>query len=65
MPKDNYTVRKQYEGLKEVDGQLIPQRGDVKPEDLVTGQPESEEAVKNGGGDETKTRRRRRTTEEE
>ena len=47
MPKDNYVVREKYEGLEEVDGQLVPKRGQVKPEDLVTTEPESEEAVKN------------------
>ena len=66
MPKDNYVVREKYEGLEEVDGQLVPKRGQVKPEDLVTTAPESEEAVKNGGGDEEpRPRRRRRTVEED
>lgn len=50
MSNDNYVERKEYTGLALVDGQLIPQRGDAKPEDLVQTEPVIEEARRNGGG---------------
>lgn len=50
MAKDNYVVRKQYTGLAMVDGQLIPQRGDAKPEDLAHVDPTLDAAVRNGRG---------------
>lgn len=63
MANDNYVIREKYNGLVEVDGQLVPQRGTVNPDELVATQPDDEEAHNNGGGAETK-RRRRRTFEE-
>lgn len=63
MANDNYVVREKYNGLVEVDGQLVPQRGTVNPGELVETQPDNEEAHNNGGGAEPK-RRRRRTFEE-
>ncbi len=63
MANDNYVIREKYNGLVEIDGQLVPQRGNVLPEELVATQPDDEEAHNNGGGAETK-RRRRRTFEE-
>lgn len=65
MPKDNYVVRNEYTGLKEVDGQIVPQRGEVKPEELVQVVPDDAGAHNNGGGEETRSRRRRRQVEEE
>lgn len=66
MPKDNYVVRNEYTGLKEVDGQIVPQRDEVKPEELVQVVPDDEGAHNNGGGEETRSsRRRRRQVEEE
>lgn len=66
MAEDNYVKREKYEGLEIVDGQLIPKRVDVKPEDLVTTDADPEAAHKNGGGsDEPKPRRRRRQVEED
>nr|DAH52784.1 MAG TPA: hypothetical protein [Caudoviricetes sp.] len=62
MANDNYVKRERYNGLVEVDGQLIPQRGDALPDDLVETQPDNEDAHNNGGGVERK--RRRRTFEE-
>ena len=50
MANDNYVIRERYNGLVEVDGQLIPQRGEVKPEELVATSPDNEEARNNGGG---------------
>lgn len=64
MANDNYVKRERYNGLVEVDGQLIPQRGDVMPDDLVETQPDNEDAHNNGGGVERK-RRRRNTVDEE
>lgn len=63
MATDNYVIREKYNGLVEIDGQLVPQRGTVPPEELVATQPDNEEAHNNGGGVEPK-RRRRRTFEE-
>lgn len=63
MANDNYVIREKYNGLVEIDGQLVPQRGTVLPEELVAAQPDTEEAHNNGGGAEPK-RRRRRTFEE-
>ncbi|EAR5110844.1 hypothetical protein G3D64_004247 [Salmonella enterica subsp. enterica serovar Cerro] len=63
MANDNYVIREKYNGLVEIDGQLVPQRGNVLPEELVATQPGNEEAHNNGGGAEPK-RRRRRTFEE-
>lgn len=65
MAKDNYVVRERYTGLEEVDGQIIPQRGTIKPEELVATEPDNEEAHNNGGGSEEKPRRRRRQAGEE
>lgn len=64
MANDNYVIRERYNGLVEVDGQLIPQRGAVSPGDLVETQPDNEEAHNNGGGTERQRRRRRAATEE-
>lgn len=63
MANDNYVIREKYNGLVEIDGQLVPQRGNVLPEELVATQPDNEEVHNNGGGAEPK-RRRRRTFEE-
>jgi hypothetical protein len=40
MANDNYVIREKYNGLVEVNGQLIPQRGNVNPGDLVETQPD-------------------------
>lgn len=64
MANDNYVIRERYNGLVEVDGQLIPQRGTVSPGDLVEAQPDIEEAHNNGGGTERQRRRRRAATDE-
>lgn len=64
MANDNYVIRERYNGLVEVDGQLIPQRGIVSPGDLVETQPDNEEAHNNGGGTERQRRRRRATAEQ-
>lgn len=64
MANDNYVIRERYNGLVEVAGQLIPQRGEVKPEELVATSPENEEAHNNGGGADRQRRRRRAATEE-
>lgn len=64
MANDNYVTRERYNGLVEVDGQLIPQRGAVSPGDLVETQPDNEEAHNNGGGTERQRRRRRATAEQ-
>lgn len=61
---DNYVVREKYNGLVEVNGQLIPQRGEVLPEELVETQPDDEGAHNNGAGAAPK-RRRRNTIDEE
>lgn len=50
MPNDNYVIRERYNGLALVDGQLIPQRGEVVADELVATQPDDEEAHNNGGG---------------
>lgn len=50
MAKNNYVIRERYTGLVEVDGQLIPQRGEVAPGELVATQPDNEGAHNNGGG---------------
>lgn len=68
MANDNYVIRERYNGLVEVDGQLIPQRGAVSPGELVETQPENEEAHNNGGGGgggADRQRRRRRATAEQ
>ncbi|QZA71150.1 hypothetical protein AH01_32 [Pantoea phage AH01] len=61
---DNIVIRERYNGLVEVNGQFIPQRGEVKPEELVQTQPDDESAHNNGGGVAPK-RRRRNTIDEE
>lgn len=61
---DNIVIRERYNGLVEVNGQLIPQRGEVKPEELVQTQPDEEGAHNNGAGVAPK-RRRRNTVDEE
>lgn len=53
---DNIVKRERYNGLTLIDGQVIPQRGEVRPEELVQTPPDDEGAHNNGGG----TRRRRR-----
>lgn len=65
MAKDNYVIRERYTGLEEVDGQIMPVRGEVKPEELVATESNNEEAHHNGGGTSDKPRRRRRQVEEE
>ena len=50
MANDNYVIRERYTGLVEVDGQLIPQRGEVAQGELVATQPDDEGAHNNGGG---------------
>lgn len=50
MANDNYVIRERYNGLALVDGQLIPQRGEVAADELVATQPDNEEAHNNGGG---------------
>jgi hypothetical protein len=62
---DNYVIREKYNGLTVVDGQVIPQRGDVLPEELVETRPDDEGAHNNGGGTEPKRRRRRNTIDDE
>jgi len=47
---DNYVVREKYTGMQEVDGMIIPVRGNVPAEELVQTSPEDEGAVRNGGG---------------
>lgn len=64
MANDNYVIREKYNGLVEVDGQLIPQRGNVNPGELVETQPDNEDAHNNGGGVERKRRRRNTLGEE-
>lgn len=63
MP-DNNVIRERYNGLVEVNGQLVLLRGDVAPEEVVATQPDDEGAHNNGAGVE-RVRRRRRTVEEE
>ncbi|HBI0203535.1 TPA: hypothetical protein KYG11_004427 [Salmonella enterica] len=60
---DNYVVREQYNGVVEVDGQLIPTREEASPGALIETQPVAEEPHYNGGG-EPKQRRRRKSVEE-
>jgi hypothetical protein len=50
MANDNYVIRERYNGLALVDGQLIPQYGEVAADELVATQPDNEEAHNNGGG---------------
>lgn len=50
MANDNYVIRERYNGIALVDGQLIPQRGEVAADELVAIQPDNEEAHNNGGG---------------
>lgn len=50
MANDNYVIRERYNGLALVDGQLIPQRGEVAADELVATQPDNEETHNNGGG---------------
>lgn len=57
---DNYVIREKYTHVDVVDGQVMPVRGVVEADELVTTQPENEEAHNNGGG----TKRRRRKSEE-
>ncbi|MGD2516404.1 hypothetical protein ACP8X3_22370 [Escherichia coli] len=57
---DNYVIREKYTHVDIVDGQVMPVRGVVEADELVTTQPENEEAHNNGGG----TKRRRRKSEE-
>lgn len=64
MANDNYVIRERYNGLVEVNGQLIPQRGNVSPEELVATEPSDEGAHHNGGGVERQRRRRRSVDEE-
>lgn len=64
MANNNYVIREKYNGLVEVDGQLIPQRGIVNPGELVETQPDNEDAHNNGGGVERKRRRRNTLGEE-
>lgn len=64
MANDNYVIREKYNGLVEVDGQLIPQRGNVNPGELVETQPDNEDPHNNGGGVERKRRRRNTLGEE-
>lgn len=65
MAQDNYVIRERYNGLVEIDGQLIPQRGTVNPQELVSVDPDSDEARNNGGGAEERKRRRRRVVDED
>ena len=57
---DNYVIREKYTHVDIVDGQVMPVRGVVEPDELVATQPDNEEAHNNGGG----TKRRRRKSEE-
>ncbi len=61
---DNIVRREKYNGLVEVNGQLLPQRGEVLPDELVQTQPDDEGAHNNGGGVEKKRRRRNFESEE-
>lgn len=61
---DNYVIREKYNGLTVVDGQVIPQRGEVLPGELLHTQPDDEGAHNNGGGVEKKRRRRNFESEE-
>ena len=57
---DNYVIREKYTHVDIVDGQVMPVRGVVEADELVTTQPYNEEAHNNGGG----VKRRRRKSEE-
>lgn len=57
---DNYVIREKYTHVDVVDGQVMPVRGVVEADELVSTQPDNEEAHNNGGG----TKRRRRKSEE-
>lgn len=57
---DNYVIREKYTHVDIVDGQVMPVRGVVEADELVTTQPDNEEAHTNGGG----AKRRRRKSEE-
>lgn len=64
MANDNYVTRERYTGLEEVDGQVIPVRGSIKPEELVATEPDNEEAHNKGGGSDKPRQRRRRNAVE-
>lgn len=55
---DNYVIREKYTHVDVVDGQVMPVRGVVEADELVTAQPDNEEAHNNGA------KRRRRKSEE-
>lgn len=57
---DNYVIREKYTHVDVVDGQVMPVRGVVGADELVTTQPDNEETHNNGGG----AKRRRRKSEE-
>lgn len=57
---DNYVIREKYTHVDIVDGQVMPVRGVIEADELVSTQPDNEEAHNNGGG----TKRRRRKSEE-
>lgn len=57
---DNYVIREKYTHVDVVDGQVMPVRGVVEAGELVSTQPDNEEAHSNGGG----AKRRRRKSEE-
>lgn len=57
---DNYVIREKYTHVDIVDGQVMPVRGVVEADELVSTQPDNEEAHNNGGG----AKRRRRKSEE-
>lgn len=57
---DNYVIREKYTHVDIVDGQVMPVRGVVEADELVTTQPDNEEAHTNGGG----AKRRRRKSED-
>nr|MDN1157308.1 hypothetical protein [Escherichia coli] len=57
---DNYVIREKYTHVDMVDGQVMPVRGVVEADELVSAQPDNEEAHNNGGG----AKRRRRKSEE-
>ena len=57
---DNYVIREKYTHVDIVDGQVMPVRGVVEVDELVSAQPDNEEAHNNGGG----AKRRRRKSEE-
>ncbi len=57
---DNYVIREKYTHVDIIDGQVMPVRGVVEADELVSTQPDNEEAHNNGGG----AKRRRRKSEE-